>query len=166
MAPPRPSTRLNISVRKTVVGRGVFATRKFKKNEVVGQMRGSIASGNDYDPDYAVDLGEHGTLEPWAPFRYLNHSCEPNAELVMMDPEGDEPPTMWVEARRTIQPGEQVTIDYQWPAEEAIPCLCGTRSCRGWVVEAKLLNKVAKQNGKTRNAALTPPARPRANARV
>jgi hypothetical protein len=151
---------LNISIRRTIVGRGVFATRKFKKNEVVGQMRGTIvARGGDYDADYAVDLGKYGTLEPWAPFRYLNHSCEPNSELVMMDPEGDEPPTMWVEARRTIQPGEQVTIDYMWPAEEAIQCLCGSRTCRGWVVEAKLLSKVLRLHGKAAGK-----ARPRAEA--
>jgi len=160
--------RAGISVRKTVVGRGVFATRRFKKSEVIGQMRGSVVVDDDYDPDYAVDLGAHGTLEPWAPFRYLNHSCEPNAELVMMEPEDDEPPTMWVESRRAILPGEQITIDYMWPAEEAIPCLCGTRRCRGWVVEAKLLNKVARIKGKAAleaNPINRAPSRSRGNAR-
>lgn len=133
-----------ISVRKTNVGRGVFATRMFKKLAVIGQMRGSVVPGDDFDPDYAVDLGDHGALDPSAPFRYLNHSCEPNAELVMVDGEGDEPPTMWVEVTRTIRPGEQITIDYAWPAEDAIQCLCGSRRCRGWVVDAGQLRKVQR----------------------
>ena len=75
-----------ISVRKTPVGRGVFATKPFRKNQSIGQMRGSVVNSDAYDPDYAVDFGELGVLEPWAPFRYLNHSCEPNAELVMYEP--------------------------------------------------------------------------------
>jgi hypothetical protein len=137
-------TALGISVRKTNVGRGVFATRPFKKFDVVGQMRGSVIVGDDFDPDYAVDLGEFGALDPSAPFRYLNHSCEPNAELVMLDPEVDGPPTMWVETTRVIRIGEQITIDYAWPAEDAIPCLCGVPSCRGWIVESRQLTKLQR----------------------
>ncbi len=139
------NSRLGISVRKTVVGRGVFATRAFKKEQLIGQMRGTIVQGENYDPDYAVDFGPIGTLEPWAPFRYLNHSCTPNAGLVMLEPEADETPTMWVEALRAIKLGEQITIDYAWPAEEAIPCLCGSRRCRGWVVAETALPKLQRQ---------------------
>ncbi len=138
-------SRLGISVRKTVVGRGVFATRTFRKEQVIGQMRGTIVTSDDFDPDYAVDLGPDGTLEPWAPFRYLNHCCAPNANLVMFDPEPGELPTMWVEALRVIKPGEQITIDYAWPEDEAIPCLCGSRQCRGWVVAESVLPKLRRR---------------------
>ncbi|HEX2734832.1 MAG TPA: SET domain-containing protein [Polyangiaceae bacterium] len=126
-----------ISVRRTPVGRGVFATRAFRKNQVIGQMRGSVITTDDYDAEYAVDLGRLGVLDPWVPFRYLNHSCEPNAQLVMHGPEAGSPPTMWVEALRTIRAGEQITIDYAWPADSAIRCLCGSRKCRGWVVSER-----------------------------
>ena len=125
-----------ISVRKTRVGRGVFATQSFRKNQVIGQMRGSVVATDDFDPDYAVDLGRRGVLDPWAPFRYLNHSCEPNAQLVMYRATRGSEPTMWVEALRTIRPGEQITIDYAWPKDSAIRCLCGAATCRGWVVAA------------------------------
>lgn len=145
-------SRLGVSVRKTNVGRGVFALRVFRTNQVIGQMRGSVVLDDEFDADYAVDLGPHGTLEPWAPFRYLNHSCEPNAELVMMDPEGDEPPTMWVEARKPIRRGEQITIDYAWPETDAIRCLCGARTCRGWVVDRSLLSKLKKRSRTQKNA--------------
>lgn len=138
-------SKTGISVRKTIVGKGVFAMKTFRKNQVIGQMRGSVRSeDDDYDPDYAVDLGDFGALEPWAPFRYLNHSCEPNAELVMCDPEGDEPPTMWVESRKLIRLGEQITIDYAWPVEHAIRCLCGSVRCRGWIVDSSLVSRLEK----------------------
>lgn len=141
------NSALGISVRKTPVGRGVFATQAFRKNQIVGQMRGSIVVTDNYDPDYAVDLGRQGVLDPWAPFRYLNHSCEPNAQLVMDQPSRNAVPTMWVEAIRTIRPGDQITIDYAWPADSAIRCLCGARKCRGWVVAANQARKAAKLQG-------------------
>lgn len=131
----RYSTR-GISVRRTPVGRGIFATQAFKKDQVVGQMRGTIVTTDEYDPDYAVDLGKLGVLDPWVPFRYLNHSCEPNAQLVMYPARRGSPPTLWVEALRTIRAGDQITIDYAWPADSAIRCLCGSKKCRGWVVAA------------------------------
>ncbi len=34
-----------------------------------------------------------------------------------------------------VHAGEELTIDYGWPAEVAIPCLCGSRHCRGWIVD-------------------------------
>lgn len=48
-----------------------------------------------------------------------------------------------VEALRTIRKGEEITVDYAWPASWAIPCHCGSKNCRGWIVdknERHLLN--------------------------
>jgi hypothetical protein len=161
----RYSTR-GISVRRTPVGRGIFATQPFKKDQVVGQMRGTIVTTDAYDPDYAVDLGKLGVLDPWVPFRYLNHSCEPNAQLVMYPARRGSPPTLWVEALRTIRAGDQITIDYAWPADSAIRCLCGSRKCRGWVVaenHARALTARAEREAKAQAAreARTAPREPK-----
>lgn len=138
-----------VRIKKTHVGNGVFATRPYRKDQVIGQMTGSVITDDNYDPDYVVDLGKAGVLEPAPPFRFLNHSCQPNAALIEYDAERGENPTMWVEALRAIQPGAQITIDYGWPADSAIPCLCGSAKCRGWVVAAselpKVLRRVAKE---------------------
>ena len=51
---------------------------------------------------------------------------------------------IWVEAIRDIMPNEELTIDYAWPADRAMRCLCGLPQCRGWIVdpaERKLLPK-------------------------
>lgn len=58
---------------------------------------------------------------------FLNHSCDPN---------------LWFEdaftlvARRRVEPGEELTIDYMlFEADESFRaswrCCCGARSCRG-----------------------------------
>lgn len=61
--------------------------------------------------------------EQWKP---LNHSCDPNTWLTGLD----------LVARRTIAPGEQITIDYATFCNEtmaAFTCTCGAPTCRGMI---------------------------------
>jgi hypothetical protein len=58
------------------------------------------------------------------------------------DTEADEPifeedadAEIWVESIRDIMPSEELTIDYAWPADRAVKCLCGKPQCRGWIVD-------------------------------
>jgi uncharacterized protein len=144
--------RTKVSLRSTVVGKGLFARKLFRKAQAIGHMKGKLITGDDYDPDYVVDMGDLGVLEPHAPFRYLNHSCEPNCELLEWDSKKAPYPQIWVHALRTVRPSEQLTIDYGWPAESAIPCLCGSPSCRGWVVDQTELERVRRRKGRARRA--------------
>jgi len=140
-----------LSVKSTSAGKGLFARKVYRKRQVIGQMAGKVITGDDYDPDYVVDLGDYGVLDPKAPFRYLNHSCEPNCELLEWESTGDGSPQIWVHALRTVRPSEQLTIDYGWPADSAIPCLCGAPSCRGWVVDLSELSLVKRRMARSRN---------------
>jgi hypothetical protein len=144
--------RNSIILRSTNVGKGLFARKLFRKRQAIGHMKGKLITGDDYDPDYVVDMGELGVLEPHAPFRYLNHSCEPNCELLEWESTKTPYPQIWVHALRTVRPSEQLTIDYGWPAESAIPCLCGSPSCRGWVVDQSELDRVLRRKSRTRRA--------------
>ena len=139
-----------LSVRSTAAGRGLFAKKLFRKKQSIGQMMGKLILGDDYDPDYVVDMGDYGVLDPRAPFRYLNHSCEPNCQLLEWQSTRKAQPQIWVHAIKTVRPSEQLTIDYGWPAESAIPCLCGTASCRGWVVDESELSRVKRRKKRSR----------------
>ena len=58
-----------------------------------------------------MDLGENQSLEPDAPYRYVNHSCEPNCELYQIDIEdefGVVHPMIVIEARRDIAAGRAI----------------------------------------------------------
>jgi uncharacterized protein len=141
----------DLGIKKTPCGKGLFARRQFRKGQTLGRMQGEVVTGDDYDPDYCVDLGKAGVLEPAAPFRFLNHCCEPNCELVEWQTDGD--PEIWVYAVRTIRQGDELTIDYAWHADAAIPCLCGSERCRGYVVDERQLHLVRrKQRGRRRTA--------------
>ena len=52
---------------------------------------------------------------------------------------------IWVETTRDILPGEELTIDYAWPADRAMKCLCGAKSCRGWIVDPAELGELVGQ---------------------
>lgn len=129
------SNNPGVRVGEVPYGRGVFATRSFCRGELVGVIHGDIIDDEDYSSDYCMDLGGTLSLEPRAPFRYVNHSCEPNSQLFIVPPERPgEDPVLILEATRTIPPGQELTIDYAWPAEYAVPCQCQSARCRGWIV--------------------------------
>lgn len=140
-----------LSVRQTPAGKGLFARKLFRKRQTIGHMMGTLIAGDDYDPDYVVDMGEHGVLDPKAPFRYLNHSCEPNCQLLEWEMTRKRAPQIWVHAIKTVRPSDQLTIDYGWPADSAIRCLCGAPTCRGWVVDQSELAKVKRRMARRSN---------------
>lgn len=136
---------LKIEVLSTAVGNGIFAIEKFKRGEKVGTIEGKIIRDADYGSEYCIGLDEGVSLEPFEPFRFLNHSCEPNCELVIWDYEDTGEQELALHTTKKIEPGAQLTIDYSWPADAAIQCQCGSKKCRGWVVaktELKLMETV------------------------
>ncbi len=123
-------------------GKGLFATRRFRAGQVVGEVTGRIIDDPDYGSNYCIDLGDQYSLEPGEPYMYVNHSCEPNAKLYLQYEDGapaDKRKVM-LEALKNIQPGVEITIDYEWPADSAMRCGCDSANCRGWIVDPKELH--------------------------
>lgn len=156
-APPRTeeSSHGGVRVGVSFAGKGVFATRAYREGEEIGGVRGTFHDDPDYGSNYAIDLGDDETLEPSAPFRYLNHCCVPNATLYVHEYRraGQLKKRVTVDALADIRPGEELTIDYAWSASAAIPCLCGHPQCRGWVVDVAQLPLVLE----SRSASPPPP---------
>ncbi len=121
------------------LGRAVYAKRAFRAGQTIGIIQGIVCREADYGSAFCMDLGRGRSLEPILPFRCLNHSCQPNAELVGIDfnKEGtDGADLLLLDAVREIAIGEEITIDYAWDSNNAIECFCGSPNCRGWVVAA------------------------------
>ena len=137
-----------VRVGKVTFGRGVFATQDIPAGTALGRVKGKIIDDPDYASSYCIDLGDSLSLEPQAPFRYLNHCCTPNCHLqtleVVYDDGTPAPGEVHVEALTDIPKGAELTIDYQWSAYGAIKCLCGSVNCRGWVVAAEELAELLK----------------------
>jgi SET domain-containing protein len=58
--------------------------------------------------------------------RYTNHSCKPNAQLVIRNGRVE------FYALRDISPGDEITVDYgETHHDGKLPCRCGAPGCRG-----------------------------------
>jgi uncharacterized protein len=140
---PKPE---GVKAGKAKHGQGLFSTKKFRKGTVVVEkITGKIYDDPDYGSEYCIDLGDDYSLEPSKPYCYLNHCCDPNAKLYLIFEDDDAPAKdrlVVLEALRAIKPGDEITIDYEWPAESAIKCGCGSKKCRGWVVDPEELHLV------------------------
>jgi hypothetical protein len=126
-----------VRVGPTHVGQGVFAVRRLRSGIVIGEIKGDVFDDHPADPSYCMELPSGRLLEPAAPLRFVNHSCDPNCELFYWfdEDQGTQEDRLWLQTIRTVEPGEELSIDYCWPADAAIPCRCGTSACRLWIVD-------------------------------
>jgi uncharacterized protein len=133
--------------RSRVHGKGVFALQRIEKGTRIIEYLGERVSHQEADRRYeSKDAGDNHTFLFIADSRtvidagvdgndarFINHSCDPNCESVI------EKSRVFIEAIRTIDPGEEMTYDYQIVREESDPpdideifaCRCGAASCRG-----------------------------------
>ena len=126
----------SVRIGETPVGKGIFAERSYPATAVIGEITGELVTDCLNGSGYSFEIDDRTQLEPCAPFRYLNHSCEPNCEFGSIEGDGSDGDVapLYVIALRDIRPGEELTIDYNWPASSAIPCRCFAAPCRGWIV--------------------------------
>ncbi|MBV8909177.1 MAG: SET domain-containing protein-lysine N-methyltransferase [Gammaproteobacteria bacterium] len=86
------------------------------------------------DARIVIDAGVGGNEA-----RFVNHACEPNCESVI------ERRRVFIDAVRTIEPGEELTYDYRIEVDEPITrrerqmwaCRCGSPRCRGTMLRKK-----------------------------
>jgi uncharacterized protein len=135
--------------RSPIQGRGAFATRTIRKGQRFAEYTGEAISHEEADRRYDETSGRHHTFlfvldddtvidarRQGSDARYINHSCEPNAESVIEDDH------IWIEALRTIRPEEEITYDYrfEWQDEyepedvRYYACRCGRAKCRGTIL--------------------------------
>jgi hypothetical protein len=131
-------------VRSSTHGYGVIATRDFKEGELIADVEGvAWNAAEPFDDTYSLRITDELCFDMVDQTRWINHSCEANAEVDLGLDEAGQP---WakVYAWRDIAAGEEVTYDYEFPAELAEPCACGAKSCRGFIVreeEAHLVKR-------------------------
>jgi SET domain-containing protein len=150
-------------------GYGVFAARRIRKGTTVIEYLGERVSHDEADARYedkdpddnhtflftvdsktVIDGGVGGNAA-----RYINHGCDPNCAST------DQNKRIYVEAIRTIQPGEELAYDYQIERDPEDPpnvdqifaCRCGAAKCRGSMLVAR---KKARKRRPAKAAAKRP----------
>jgi uncharacterized protein len=147
-----------------IQGKGAFANTKIRKGQRIIEYAGERISNDEADSRYdETGMKRHHTfLFTLTPRKvvdgavngnesiYINHSCDPNCEAVIEDGR------IFIEAVRTIQPGEELAYDYQYERtgenddelEKFYKCLCGAPNCRGSILKAKPASRRKKSKGK------------------
>jgi len=92
----------------TIHGRGVFAGRWFRHNEGIGTYQGLPTQEDDTYVLWLYEDEEWRGIDGTGPLRFLNHSCDPNADF-----DGCE-----LYALRDIATGEEITFHYGEEWEE------------------------------------------------
>jgi len=154
-----------IEVRRSGVhGLGVFAAKAIRKGTRIIEYVGERVSHDEADRRYeakdandshtflfivdnktVIDAGTDGNDA-----RFFNHSCDPNCESTV------EKKRVYIEAIRDIEPGTELTYDYQIYREAGDPenideifaCRCGFPNCRGtmlWPQEKPRKKRKAKK---------------------
>ncbi len=131
-------------------GMGGFAGAKIRKGERIIEYIGEkmdkkeserrcLEDDNRYvfeiDDDHDID----GNVE-WNPARWINHSCDPNAETDIIEGR------VYISALRKITPGEEITYNYNFDFEEyqEYPCNCRTKRCVGYILDEEYWPKLKK----------------------
>lgn len=146
--------------RSGIHGRGVFAIRRIRRGtrivEYVGEKidkETSTARGLAlYEESqrtggasvYIFDLNKDWDLDgnkPYNPARLINHSCDPNCEMVNEDDQ------LFLYALRDIRQEEEITFDYGYDIQHFLdhPCRCGSENCVGFIVGASQREQLKKR---------------------
>jgi len=130
---------------------GCYTTRKIRKGTRILEYVGLYLTGeqaddlyDDYPNTYLFGLdGGKRIIDGCGVAAFVNHSCQPNCETDQIRGK------MWVIALRDLEPGEELTYDYNlYDGEDDAPCLCGSKRCRGSLYSASHLRKLAKKREK------------------
>ncbi len=111
-----------------IQGKGIFITKPCQAGEVLMIISGETINAEEClrreeeanvyifynDDDTYIDTAMTEKI------RYINHSCEPNAEVKDRDRD-----SLYLVASRSIEAGEEITIDYDY---EEIYEMCFTRN--------------------------------------
>jgi SET domain-containing protein len=128
-----------LAIRESLInGKGCFATMVFPRRKKIAEYTGELIPDAEatrrararrllricaIDHLWSLDgsRGGNGT-------HYINHSCDPNAYMTTMYGH------ILFFALRDIQPGEEITIDYESTLHsDKKRCYCGAKNCRGTI---------------------------------
>lgn len=146
--------------RSRIHGNGVFAARdlpaqkrlieyrgqRLSHDEVDDAMGGDVETGHTFlftlNERFVIDGSRGGNSARW-----INHSCTPNCEAVVVDGHNGTPESerIFIETTRDIRAGEELTYDYGIVLEDRYTprlkkiweCRCGAETCSGTLLKPK-----------------------------
>jgi hypothetical protein len=156
--------------RSLIHGRGVFAARRIRKGTRILEYKGERIDNDEADRRYDDNrMKRHHTFlftldkntvidgaiaTGGGDASYINHSCDPNCEAIITGKK------IFIHARRTIEPGEELAYDYQYERtgenddelEKFYVCKCGAPNCRGTIMKPEKKRTVRGRRKRRKSA--------------
>lgn len=136
-------------------GKGCFANETIEKGETICVFEGEEFFWEEFENRYIegivrlddpLQISETKYIELYIPYRYFNHSCNPNSgfrkknELISI---------------KNIMPGEEINYDYstvswdeRWTKNHGswtMECGCGEKNCRNLIGDFPTISKSQKR---------------------
>ncbi|KAL8720211.1 MAG: hypothetical protein Q9225_002904 [Loekoesia sp. 1 TL-2023] len=127
-------------------GYGVRSNRTFEPHQIIVEYTGEIITQDECDERmenrykdnecfYLMEFDQKMILDATrgSIARFINHSCEPNCEMIKMTVAG-KPRMALFAGENGIMTGEELTYDYNfnpYSVKNVQQCRCGAPSCRG-----------------------------------
>ena len=140
VAAPRPAyQKFAVDVKPSAIdGQGAFAAEPIPPRLKIGEIRGESISvaearirATRSERIMIVELSEKKAIDfskSADPMRFTNHSCKPNARLVIRNGRVE------FYAARAIAAGEEITVDYgETHHDGQLRCRCGQPGCIGFL---------------------------------
>ena len=140
---------MNITIKESGKnGKGVFALKYFKKDEIILDVDGEVIETDNLDSlpkdiqDHCFPFDKKGKVRkyvlPKSPWKYLNHSCNPNAGIKN---------NRNIVAMKPIKEGEEITFDYAMNNVDnwTMKCKCGCKNCRKEISTFDVLDEETKK---------------------
>lgn len=116
-------------------GKGLHSSKKIAKGDKIGIIHGKVEIIKKWTPKLSsispnwIGIGRYSWINTInSPFRYINHSCDPNTLIVGK---------RTVLAIKPINSNEEVTMDYSFTESDSgwciEKCACGSKNCRGYI---------------------------------
>ncbi len=127
---------------------GAFARKDIPKGTRIVEYKGpkltreASQRAMDDGNAYIFHLNDEEDIDGsvlWNIGRYVNHSCGPNLECLVVEER------VWLDALRDIKKGEELTWNYGYGLEsfETRQCRCGQAQCSGYMVAEDDFEKVS-----------------------
>ncbi len=158
-------------VKKSVIhGHGIVATKNIRKNKKIIEYIGEkiLKSEGDKRSEqrikkylnssktgsvYIFELNKDYDIDGSPAYnkaRYINHSCDPNCEVDIVDNE------IWISSIKSIKKGDELSYDYGYEFDKDDykdhTCKCGSKNCIGYIISSddwpkfgKLIAKIIKK---------------------
>lgn len=169
-APAKKGTRFRVNAfceaRQSIIhGKGLFSTRPIRKGTKIIEYLGERIDKEESNRRglelfeesqktggasvYIFDVNEEWDLDGDKPYnhaRLINHSCEPNCEMVNDDDR------LFLYALKDIKKGEELSFDYGYDIAhyKDHPCRCGKPSCVGYIVNTAQRKKLLRMLSRKR----------------